>query len=68
MAALPQLIGVEVDQAGRGFPGKTFTRRLHEWRSALGSETRWNCDLGRALLASHAPVLDWTRSRLFGES
>ncbi len=45
-----------------------YTRRLHEWRTALGSETRWNRDLGRALLASHAPMLDWTRSRLFGES
>lgn len=45
-----------------------YTRRLHEWRAALGSETRWNRDLGHALLASHAPVLDWTRSRLFGES
>ncbi|WP_126176988.1 acyl-CoA dehydrogenase family protein [Tsuneonella rigui] len=45
-----------------------YTRRLHEWRAALGSETRWNRDLGHALLASHAPVLDWTRSRLFGEA
>ena len=45
-----------------------YTRRLHEWRAALGSETRWNRDLGHALLASHAAVLDWTRSRLFGES
>lgn len=45
-----------------------YTRRLHEWRVALGAETRWNRDLGHALLASHAPVLDWTRSRLFGES
>ena len=45
-----------------------YTRRLHECRAALGSETCWNRDLGHALLASHAPVLDWTRSRLFGES
>ena len=45
-----------------------YTRRLHEWRMGLGAETRWNRDLGHALLASHAPVLDWTRSRLFGES
>ena len=45
-----------------------YTRRLHEWRAALGSETRWNRDLGHALLASHAPLLDWTRSRLFGET
>jgi alkylation response protein AidB-like acyl-CoA dehydrogenase len=45
-----------------------YTRRLHEWRAALGSETRWNRELGHAALASHAPVLDWTRARLFGES
>jgi alkylation response protein AidB-like acyl-CoA dehydrogenase len=45
-----------------------YTRRLHEWRATLGSETRWTRDLGHALLASHAPVLDWTRSRLFGEA
>jgi alkylation response protein AidB-like acyl-CoA dehydrogenase len=45
-----------------------YTRRLHEWRMGLGSETRWNRDLGHAVLVSHAPVLDWTRARLFGES
>lgn len=45
-----------------------YTRRLHDWRLALGSETRWNRELGRALLVSHAPVLDWTRARLFGEA
>ncbi|WP_210413460.1 acyl-CoA dehydrogenase family protein [Altererythrobacter sp. TH136] len=45
-----------------------YTGRLHEWRAALGSETRWNRELGHALLVSHAPVLDWTRARLFGES
>jgi len=45
-----------------------YTGRLHEWRIAIGSETRWNRDLGHALLVSHAPVLDWTRARLFGES
>jgi alkylation response protein AidB-like acyl-CoA dehydrogenase len=45
-----------------------YTRRLHQWRAALGSETRWNRDLGHAVLVSHAPVLDWTRARLFGEA
>ena len=45
-----------------------YTRRLHEWRLGLGSETRWNRELGHAVLVSHAPVLDWTRARLFGES
>jgi alkylation response protein AidB-like acyl-CoA dehydrogenase len=45
-----------------------YTRRLHEWRMGLGSETRWNRELGHALLVSHAPALDWTRARLFGEA
>ena len=45
-----------------------LARRLHEWRSAMGAETRWNRELGHAVLASHALVLDWTRARLFGEA
>jgi hypothetical protein len=45
-----------------------YTRRLHEWRLAGGSESRWTRELGHSLLASHAPVLDWTRARLFGET
>ncbi len=44
-----------------------YTRRLHEWRLARGSESRSNCALGHAVLASHASVLDWTRTCLFGE-
>jgi acyl-CoA dehydrogenase len=44
-----------------------YTRRLHEWRLAAGSETRWNRTLGHSLLTSHVSVLDWTRARLFGE-
>jgi acyl-CoA dehydrogenase len=45
-----------------------YTRRLHEWRLAGGAEGRWNREIGHAMIASHAPVLDWTRARLFGET
>lgn len=42
-----------------------FTRRLHQWRAEYGSETFWNRELGRALLASHqALALDYLRAEL----
>ncbi|HEX2540161.1 MAG TPA: acyl-CoA dehydrogenase family protein [Caldimonas sp.] len=42
-----------------------FTRRIHEWRADFGAETHWNRVLGRALLASDAPLaLDFMRSAL----
>lgn len=45
-----------------------YTRRLHEWRLAGGSEGRWNRALGHAVLASDRTALDWTRACLFGEA
>lgn len=42
-----------------------FTRRLHQWRAEHGSETFWNRELGRALLASEQPLaLDYLRAEL----
>ena len=40
------------------FDLQLFTRRLHAWRLAFGSERRWHGVVGRALLASDASVLD----------
>ena len=45
-----------------------YTRRLHAWRLADGSQGRWNRGLGAAVLASDCSALDWTRLYLFGES
>ena len=45
-----------------------YTRRLHEWRLALGSQGRWNRALGHAVLVSPLSALDWTRAHLFGEA
>lgn len=42
-----------------------FTRRLHEWRLAYGSESYWNERIGRALLATPDTTLDFVRARLF---
>ena len=40
-----------------------FTRRMHEWRMAHGSEAYWNPLIGRAVLASDLPgVSDFVRS------
>jgi acyl-CoA dehydrogenase len=40
-----------------------YTRRLHEWRIAHGSEACWNQVIGHAVLASAAPgVSDFVRS------
>lgn len=41
-----------------------FTRRLHEWRLADGSETFWERLLGRAQLNSTANGLDFIRQNL----
>jgi len=40
------------------FDLQLFTRRLHAWRLAFGTERRWHGVVGRALLQSGAPVLD----------
>lgn len=40
------------------FDLQLFTRRLHAWRLAFGTERRWHGVVGRALLADDAPVLD----------
>jgi acyl-CoA dehydrogenase len=42
-----------------------YTRRLHEWRLAYGSESHWNQKIGAALLADQETTLDFTRTRLF---
>jgi acyl-CoA dehydrogenase len=42
-----------------------YTRRLHEWRMADGSETYWNGIVGAALLARpYASVTDFARAAL----
>ena len=43
-----------------------YTRRLHDWRLAWGSESYWNAVLGSARLGESAPSVDWVRGRLFG--
>lgn len=42
-----------------------FTRRLHAWRLADGSESYWNLRLGRLRLGSEAGSVDFTRAELF---
>ena len=42
-----------------------YTRRLHEWRLADGSESYWNRLLGRARLASGDSSVDWVRAQVF---
>ena len=42
-----------------------FTRRLHEWRLADGSESYWQRELGAARMASAAGTVDWAREALF---
>jgi acyl-CoA dehydrogenase len=40
-----------------------FTRRLHDWRMAHGSEMHWDLIIGRAVLGSEAPtVTDFVHS------
>lgn len=41
-----------------------FTRRLHEWRLASGSESYWNRLLGAARLASPEDSVEFVRTRL----
>jgi alkylation response protein AidB-like acyl-CoA dehydrogenase len=42
-----------------------YTRRLHEWRVAHGSEAYWNGEVGRLYLACRAPLFtDFARSLL----
>ena len=36
-----------------------FTRRLHDWRTAYGAENHWNTLVGRCLLESREPLLDF---------
>ena len=42
-----------------------YTRRLHEWRLADGSESYWNGVLGALRLASDAGAVDWIRTEVF---
>ena len=42
-----------------------FTRRLHAWRLADGSESYWNRKLGALRLASDAGSVDFVRGALF---
>jgi acyl-CoA dehydrogenase len=42
-----------------------YTRRLHEWRLAYGSELHWHQKIGAALLNNQDRALDFIRSRLF---
>ncbi len=44
-----------------------YTRRLHAWRAALGSESLHNRSLGKAVLDSEAGSVDWLRAEIFGE-
>lgn len=41
-----------------------YTRRLHEWRLAYGSESYWNERIGRELIASGQSGLDFIRGKL----
>lgn len=42
-----------------------YTRRLHEWRLADGSEGYWTAELGRARLSGKAGSVDWVRAEVF---
>ena len=54
-----------------GFTGEyelhLFTRRLHEWRAAYGSESYWTERIGASLLAQRDTTVDFIRARLFPE-
>lgn len=41
-----------------------FTRRLHDWRFSLGSESYWNSRVGSALLGTDKPVVDFIRTSI----
>jgi hypothetical protein len=42
-----------------------FTRRLHEWRRAFGTETYWHRRIGAELLRSEESTLEFVRQRIF---
>lgn len=42
-----------------------FTRRLHEWRMADGSESYWSQILGEQRLAASVTSVDWIRQGVF---
>lgn len=45
------------------FDLQLFTRRLHAWRQTAGSESRWQSELGKALVDSHSRLaVDLLRS------
>jgi acyl-CoA dehydrogenase len=46
------------------FDLQLYTRRLHAWRIADGSESYWQQRIGRALLGSGATLPDFARTRL----
>lgn len=48
------------------FDLQLYTRRLHEWRLADGSEGYWNRHLGAARLSSSDCSVDWVRAEMFG--
>ena len=39
-----------------------YTRRLHEWRMAHGSEAHWNVLIGQRVLAADVSIVDFVRS------
>lgn len=41
-----------------------LTRRLHEWRAAEGAESYWAREIGRALVSSDEPAVDFIRLAL----
>lgn len=41
-----------------------YTRRMHAWRLACGAESRWDAEIGAAVLASGESALDWIRYSL----
>ena len=46
------------------FDLQLYTRRLHAWRLAAGSESYWNQRIGAALLSSELSVPEFARIRL----
>lgn len=47
------------------FDLQLYTRRMHAWRAAAGSESYWNARIGRALIASDfTNTLDFVRHEL----
>ena len=46
----------------REFDLQLYTRRLHWWRQAAGSESYWHAVLGAALVGDRGPTLDLLRA------